>query len=171
MVRGACTTTEIAAYVSACLSKAATPSSCSAWRGDGGACASCLTANLEPSPVWGPVICTAPSGTCGLNEGGCVDLVLGAADAGGGSCGAAITASNACENYVCGTCSTMADRQACVQQADSNECSMYFQQLVSTTGVCAALQPEAGPPLVAACFPTDDASDATFLSIFCGAGP
>jgi len=52
----------------------------------------------------------------------------------------------------------------------SAECNAYVGTIKETTGVCGALNDDAGPAL-SACFPQTDADTLNFVTLFCGAGP
>lgn len=172
---GACTQQQLQAFVTACFSSGADTTSCEAWSTqDAGACAACLTPVLTSATAWGPLDCDTSSSPCAPNEGGCVDLVLHttadeAVSGGSGSCGDTITVKDGCVDYGCSTC-TGADVLTCEQSAVANECATYQNQVVSTTGLCAALQGDASSSL-GVCFPQTDADNIAFVNVFCGTGP
>jgi uncharacterized protein (TIGR03382 family) len=169
---GACSDTDIQDFVTACVDTSATQATCSAWQTSApAACSACIvTTNTAAS--WGALVCASTG--CQFNTGGCVDLVLGqvsqeASSGGNGSCGDLINASYGCQDYACGTCSST-DFTTCDQSAIANECASYSAPVTSTTGPCAVLNGDAGPPQAATCFPQTVADDNAFIAYFCGGG-
>jgi hypothetical protein len=179
---GACSPSAITSAVSSCFATTATGQTCAAWenaeaQSDAGACVTCVLTNKSAS-AWGAMFCLG--GVCKFNNGGCIDLLLGTAaqetSAGGaGSCGDLFYAREGCEEYACDSCSQSGalgstDFDKCSTAARANECSTYGQPIASTTGVCAALDGDAGPS-ASRCFPTSDSDVAAYLNVFCGTGP
>ena len=143
---------------------------------DSGACGACLASVAPTSTTWGPIVCDSPT-ACENNAGGCVDLVLGTVadeegQGGGGSCGDLVAAEQACDDYACGACfANDTEAAKCIASADADECASYADAESSTTGACAAIQGDAAPPAIAACFPQSDADAVAFVDVFCGTGP
>ena len=168
----ACSASQLAAFVVACVSSTSTSTTCNAWlMQDSGTCGTCLTFSQITAPTWGPFYCTSSS--CTLNAGSCVDLELKTVgqekkQGGPGSCGDAVTTAYACDDYVCGSCTTMSDSSQCYQDAAMNECAAQSSVLQNPTGPCAALTTDAGPSV---CFPSTDADMVNFINVFCGTGP
>jgi hypothetical protein len=173
---GACTQTELQAFVTACFSSTSSSATCTAWsQQDSGACGSCLAPVLQSQTTWGPFDCQTSSSPCGANSGGCVDLVMNQVSqegitGGSGSCGDLVTTNFGCQDYACGTCATT-DFQTCDQSAVANECANFVSQVDSATGVCAGINSDAAPPKLSSCFPQSDSDNVNFVDIFCGAGP
>ena len=183
-VIGACTATQLQAFVAACFSSTASTASCQAWgQQDSGACGKCLNPTLQSATTWGPFDCATSSSPCGANSGGCVDIALAATASekvggGAGSCGDAITAAFGCEDYACSTCDSTGGASSifakCVSDSLStgatHQCSSYYNTQTNPTGPCAALQSDAAPASLQSCFPQTDADNVNFVNIFCGTG-
>jgi len=171
---GACTASEISAYVAACFAPG-TSATCQAWyAADAGACTTCLTQTVDSATSWGAVTCS-DSTHCGLNQAGCVDLILGTVSAekvhnGAGSCGDLVNALFGCQSYDCDSCTATTDFQNCETNANTNECSTYFNPEQSTTGACALLQGDAAPATISDCFPQTTADLGNTVNVFCGTG-
>jgi hypothetical protein len=114
---------------------------------------------------WGVIVFQGTtSGT--VNIEGCVDDALGQTtkekeeDGGTGSCGDLLHASYGCQDQACMACSGDA-AETCLDEAVSGGCKSYDQAVESTTGVCGALESDAAPPSVSACFANDTITDPT----------
>ena len=176
-VLNACSPTDLQAFQTACFSSTATSQTCSTWeksQPDGGACAKCLNPVLQSDTSWGPFDCATAQSPCGANSGGCVDLIMKSQSAekvkgGAGSCGDLVTTNFGCQDYACGGCSTT-DFATCDKSATANECKSFVSAVESTTGACAAINGDAAPAGINACFPQTDADEVKFLDVFCGTG-
>ncbi len=130
---GACTASDISAFIAACIGSSASASGCNTWfttnsalasaAGDAGtACGNCL---FNPTnPALGGVYYTAtPSNNIGFdpNYGACYALVD---TTNGPACAAAFDNINACDEYLCGDCAA----------AQATTCE---QGLNGTGGACA----------------------------------
>ena len=174
---GACSQSEIGAFVAACVGSTASDAACTAWKAQAStSCAACVAPVPYSTWFWGPIACPDAQRCDALNVGGCVDLELGTvanekSQGGAGSCGDLIASARACNEAACGTCSTLSDQSGCATMAAAAECSSYVQAELSNTGLCAVLNGSQRPAAVDRCFPTSDADDASFLGVFCGNGP
>lgn len=176
-MKNACTPAELQAFQTACFSSTATSATCQTWskgEPDGSPCVKCLNPNLQSDTSWGPFDCQTTSSPCGANSGGCVDLITSSQSkekvtGGTGSCGDLVTTNFGCQDYACGGCTTT-DFTTCDTSATANECKQYVDAVQSGTGACAAINGDAAPAGINACFPQDDAGEVKFLDVFCGTG-
>ncbi len=187
---GACSGTQITAWITACDSSTSTNATCSAWMaaqpdaGTGSGCVACLGGGPDSAATWGAIHCV-DSTHCFYNFPGCADLVANAVSqekqAGGtGSCGDAIYAWEGCDDFACGTCPsndgtgggfTGSSQDTCGKSAQANECKNYITAIDSATGVCALINGDAAPAKTNNCFPQTDADLPNFFDVFCGSGP
>jgi hypothetical protein len=169
----ACTASQITAYVAACFAPG-TSTTCNAWYAqDAGACTKCLTPTPETQTTWGAISCV-DSMHCGVNQAGCVDLILNGValekgKGGAGSCGDLVNALFGCQSYDCNTC-VDPDFTTCENNANTKECKPYFDPEQSTTGACASLQGDSAPSTISDCFPSTTAGLSNTLNVYCGTG-
>jgi hypothetical protein len=163
----ACSSSQIADLVTACLSSSATSATCSTWQSaNAGPCAACVV-TPSTSMNWGPIV-RRSDGSSALDSGGCVDLTLQEvaqekATGGSGSCGDAYNDELECIAYSCGKCIGTADSTTCSTSAAVNECQPYVQA-VKTSPLCGGLD-------ATVCFPQSDVDFAALINVFCGTGP
>jgi len=177
---GACSPTQIQAFVTACTLSTSTMATCQAfYMANMGTCDACTGTGLEAESKWGWAVCESSNGPCFLNEAGCTDIVLGEeslekAAGGSGSCGDALNAFDGCQRYACQTCTNEADQAACAQDTEATgmtrQCAQYQAPVSSSTGPCAPLD---GASAASSCSPdmNDQGSMIRFITLFCGLGP
>jgi len=162
-----CSSSEIAAYVAACVGASATPSTCAAWKdSDAGTCAACINTK-DVAPLSGAFICDV-NNRCQPNHGGCIDIVanevsLEIVNGGSGSCGDFVSSLDQCFAYACGACLNNYDD--CTKDARQAECTPYVYAAANAPR-CQSI--DAGTSV---CSPQSDSDYAAFINIFCGTGP
>jgi hypothetical protein len=166
--KGECTSTQIEAFYTACLSPTSTDTTCGASFGAAApaadvSCGACLL-TPESATSWGPVV-SYSVGTVSLNVAGCMEIAGAAA---GIACAKAYEAADACESYGCEGCSVDSaqsnqDHQACVLAAAASGCATY--ESAASCGVA-----EADGGATAACFAGSDFGSrfAAIAPLFCG---
>ncbi len=177
----ACTPTQIADFVTACMAPNGNQQTCEAWQtanADAGACVGCILTQ-QSAASWGAIVCMPNN--CTINGPGCLDLVLNTvsteiSQGGTGSCGDLLNTDYGCQKYACSTCSNAGppgntDFLVCVNSAIANECKPYNDLVTSTTGPCAIANGDAAPAKLNDCFPQSYTDVPNFLNIFCGTGP
>ncbi len=130
-VVGACSSSDITAFTTACLDQAHTKAQCDAYKMAHAACAGCLETS-STAAGWGAGVfhaSKAPGSTLGViyaNVGGCFEI-LGGAD--GLDCSKKSQIAEACEEAACDASCQITDDasfqlyEACVTQAAMNGCS------------------------------------------------
>jgi hypothetical protein len=175
---GACSSSEIAAFVTAC-GAAGTQQTCDDWQtaevDAGPSCLAC-TFSSTTDPKWGVYVCDDNAGTCSFNTPGCLDVALATVaqekQAGGaGSCGDLYNDAYGCESYSCNSCVAQADFDKCITSADANECKQYADLAYSTTGKCSAANDPDASATINSCFNQNDTDLATMTALLCGGAP
>lgn len=164
----ACSPSDVQAFVAACVSATATQTTCAAWEQTdaGGSCGACIFTQVTAAKS-GPLVCD--SSGCVADTGGCVDIVLSevpqeTASGGPGSCGDLVNAEYGCIDFACAACVSSSDLNACDTSAKSNECKTYADAVAGS--------PECATDAnTSVCLPQSDQDWASFIDVFCGAGP
>jgi hypothetical protein len=163
--QGWCTPAQIQSFYDSCLGSNATQSLCALETKDN-LCASCLVTG-DNAPGYGPLI--LHGGLAIANFAGCVELLD---PTNGLACAKGIQALLECELAACAAnCPVKDDAtlklyDACVADADANECASY-----AASAQCLSSLGDAGAAAVAACDPSQSFDKAYFAlaKVFCGA--
>lgn len=154
-IPNACTASDIQTFWDACLGPGASSTGCNAVAVNA-TCNSCLFSQRNGA-TWGPIVTNAP--TWNFNVAGCVDLATKNTN-----CASSIAAAEGCETMACSTCSWTggmdpSDREQCIQAADVGGCASWVN------AECDFVAAGAGACRVN---PSDEASFAAFVNVFCG---
>lgn len=166
---GACSTSQMGAYIDACLSNPTDEAACKTWRDANAACTSCL----EPAGNTGPIEQHLERAYATLNIAGCLSLLRNERDA--GQCPSTYAASFECQRVSCDNCFSTpganfeVDFRACQAEAKTTGCTRYAN----------AVQPSCGPGYAGTdggafgCFPksaNEPAKDhfVRVMALFCG---
>lgn len=164
----ACSSSDIQAFVTACVSATATQATCEAWQQTdaGASCGACIFASSTAAKS-GPLICDSTG--CATNTGGCVDIVLGEVSqelgsGGSGSCGDLVNAEYGCIDYACSSCISTPDFDTCDTDAQKMECKTYADAAMNSPKCATDVD-------TSVCLPQNDQGWASFIGVFCGTGP
>lgn len=115
--QGACSTTQVSDFATACLGTSATQTACDTFMNGNLICTACLEGNASGGPV--PAIYPISSTYVSANLIGCGYLVVGKPEC-------ALTAINLhmCSRSICESCSAI-ELAACVAEAEATYCSAY----------------------------------------------
>jgi hypothetical protein len=159
-MKGACTASDIAAFVAACDSAPATATSCNNWfQNASPTCLSCLGATDAGISRAGALDSDYQGNFIGANYAGCLAIVDG-----NSVCASAYENAVQCfEAAGCGTCNTQAQSNMCQMTIFSNggACGTY---IVAYNSACMADVTDGGA------FNGPCADDTSVLSVICGNG-
>jgi hypothetical protein len=157
-----CTSTQIAAFVTACASATATTTTCNAWFADttNTTCIGCIEPTANGSPTNSGASLTDAAGTS-FNVEGCIALTD---PVNGTACAQALTPVQECDDAACADCagSTDANLQTCSTTAESSggACVTY---IAGANAACASDFVDGGADTTC--------NDPTYLvNLFCGTG-
>jgi hypothetical protein len=167
--QGVCSSTDVQAFIAACIDSMSTTASCEAWASanvasepdSGTPCGNCILAPSNNGGVW-----LDPFDVMDPNYAGCIAL---AATSGGSACGASLNATIGCE-AACDFCSTQSDYSSCANSVDQDRCKTF---VATESTACVAELQDGGQG--SACFLGESSGNididyATIIELICGGG-
>jgi hypothetical protein len=170
--RGACSATDLAAFLAACGDNGGL-TSCNDWQtanvagpdgGGGNACGNCILDPTNKGAAWSDQV-----GFFFPNYGACLQLTD---PTNGPACGAAVENHQDCDDWQCGDCTDTATQATCNTSVDGAICKQYASAVATA---CAKDAPDSGA--YATCFPgsatnppTQDPDWTYIITLICGGG-